>query len=98
MIDLGSVTKEYFGDLVGGVFSLETVPGVKLELVKVVPWGARLEGYQRDPFTLEFRGPAKLILPQGCHRLTHPDTGAFELFLVQTGGGSEGSSLEAVFS
>lgn len=98
MIDLGTVTKEYFEGLIGGTFTLETQPVVELTLMKVIPWGARLEGYARDPFTLEFRGPAGLRMPQRSYRMTHPETGGFEVFLVQTADGPDGASVEAVFS
>lgn len=98
MIDTGTVTREFFESLIGGVFTLETRPVVELKLVEAVASGARLEGAVREPFRLEFAGPAGLRMPQRIYRMEHPATGAIELFLVQTGDGPEGSRIEAVFS
>lgn len=52
----------------------------------------------RDPFTLTFRGAPKLRLPQGIYRLSNPQLGEMEIFLVQIAADETRSTFEAVFN
>lgn len=56
------------------------------------------EGATRDPFTLTFRGPAPLRLPQGIYRMTNAQLGEMEIFLVQSAADQTCSTFEAVFN
>jgi hypothetical protein len=56
------------------------------------------EGATRDPFTLTFRGPPPLRLPQGIYRMTNVQLGEMEIFLVQIAADQTSSTFEAVFN
>ena len=56
------------------------------------------EGAARDPFTLTFKGPPPLRLPQGIYRMTNPQLGEMEIFLVQIAADEDSSTFEAVFN
>jgi len=58
----------------------------------------RPEGATRDPFTLTFRGPPPLRLPQGIYRMTNTTLGEMEIFLVQIAADENCSTFEAVFN
>jgi hypothetical protein len=98
VIDAGALTREFFEDRIGEVFTLETQPVVELKLVKVVAWGPKPENGGREPFRLDFTGPAGLRMPQQIYRMTQSLVGTLELFLVQTGDAKDGSQIEAIFS
>lgn len=98
MIDAGALTREFFEGRIGEVFTLETQPVVELKLVEVVPWGPQPKDGGREPFRLDFIGPAGLRMPQQIYRLAHASIGTLELFLVQTGDAKDGSRVEAIFS
>jgi hypothetical protein len=52
----------------------------------------------RGPFSLVFRGPSDVLVPQRIYRVEHAELGAFELFLVPIGPDREGMRYEAVFT
>lgn len=52
----------------------------------------------RDPFTLTFRGPPPLRLPQGIYRMKNAQLGEIEIFLVQIAADQTSSTFEAVFN
>ena len=94
-----------FEPLVGERFEL-TLPDaepVPLELKEAGPVGElsvkqAAELGKRMPFSLVFRGPAELLLPQGIRTLSHPEIGELSLFLVQLDQTEEASLFEAVFT
>jgi hypothetical protein len=98
VIDAGELTREFFETKIGEVFTLGTQPVVELKLLEVVAWGAQLANGGRDPFRLEFTGPAGLRMPQQIYRMTLASGEAMELFLVQVADAPEGSRVEAIFS
>jgi uncharacterized protein DUF6916 len=55
-------------------------------------------GATRDPFTLTFRGPSELRLPQGIYRMSNAQLGEMEIFLVQIAADQTSSTFEAVFN
>jgi hypothetical protein len=52
----------------------------------------------REQFSLVFREPSGVVLPQMIYRVEHDELGAFELFLVPIGPDAEGMRYEAVFT
>jgi hypothetical protein len=52
----------------------------------------------REPFSLVFRGPAQMRLPQGIYKMNHAQLGEMEIFLVQIAADKTSSSFEAVFN
>ena len=105
-IMLDRVTVSEFAAHLGSRFGLEGSPeGVSdLELFKAEGLGYRgVPGGEasgrRESFSLRFRGPEDVVLPQGMYTLTHASLGTFELFLVPIGPGLQGGGLryEAIF-
>jgi hypothetical protein len=73
-----------------------------LELARVTQLGNSLEPVdakgRRNPFSIVFRGPKGVYLPQRIYRLEHDEMGAIEIFLVPIIPDEEGSRFEAVFA
>ena len=53
---------------------------------------------RRQPFSIVFRGPGDVLLPQRIYRIEHEEIGAFDLFLVPIGLDEEGLRYEAIFT
>ena len=68
-----------------------------LQLSEARRLGSRPESV-REPFSLVFRGPAQLLLPQGIYKMSNAQLGEMEIFLVQIAADQTGSSFEAVFN
>ncbi len=52
----------------------------------------------RSAFSLLFRGPEDILLPQRIYRLEHAEMGTFDLFLVPVGPDQSGQRYEAIFT
>jgi hypothetical protein len=94
--DLASLTAEDFRPLLGTRFGIAG-GSFETELIDVDDLGAAGSSGLRTPFSLIFRGPLELLLPQGIHRLEHEVLGVLELFLVPIGPDEAGMRYEAVF-
>ena len=99
---LENLVESDFSDLVGDKFLLcltgdESV-GVTLIEAKSLGSGKADDRTTRDPFSILFRGPKELNLPQAIYRLEHETLGSMDLFLVPIGPGDEGMDYEAVFT
>jgi Domain of unknown function (DUF6916) len=98
MLDLAKVRCADFAACVNQDFEIAT-QGAPLVLQL---FEARLrdapEGAERDPFTLTFRGPPPLRLPQGIYRMNNAQLGEMEIFLVQIAADENSSTFEAVFN
>jgi hypothetical protein len=103
-VDLGTVSRETFSDHVGSGFTLGaagegsegmTLP-VHLTSADAVGNGPADGG--RAPFSLMFSGPPEPIVPQGIYRLSHPELGALDLFLVPLAPDEDGARYQAVFT
>lgn len=97
---LESLTIADFAPRVGERFSIASADGgrpLDTELVEATPVGdARAGG--RVPFSLVFRGPTDVVLPQRIHHVGHPDLGTLDIFLVPIGPDGAGMRYEAIFS
>jgi hypothetical protein len=91
-------TAESMSSYVGDVFRVVVDEDLAFdtELIHVTP-GQGVEG-GRVPFSLVFRGPADLVVPQRTYRMEHPGLGAFEIFIVPIGPDEDGMGYEAVFT
>ncbi len=94
-----------FEGLIGQSFELRQEEGdpVALELTEAGPVGELSSRQAEDlgkrlPFSLVFRGPTELLLPQAIRTLRHPEIGELAVFLVQLDQNAEGSLFEAVFT
>ena len=98
MLDLAKVQCTDFAACVNQEFEIATSAGpLVLNLFEARPRD-RVPGAMRDPFTLTFRGPAPLRLPQGIYRMSNAQLGEMEIFLVQIAADQDSSTFEAVFN
>ncbi len=100
MTDLTNLTSDDFAPHAGSRFRLHAegaAEPLELELVEVTSGG---RGVRRDDraFSLVFRGPRGLYLPQRIYRLEHEALGTLEIFLVSIAPDPQGSCFEAVFT
>jgi hypothetical protein len=97
-MSLQDLTPVSFEALLNNRFQLH-VDGstLDLELFEV----ARLEehdGPRKQPFSVFFRGPRNVVLPQAIYRVEHERLGALDIFLVPIGPDGQGMRYEAVFN
>jgi Domain of unknown function (DUF6916) len=72
---------------------------IDLTLVSVTP--RKIEPHEQagmERFSAVFMGPLEIFLPQQTYRLSHPDMGEFDIFLVALGQEPEGFRYEAVYN
>lgn len=100
MTDLTDLTSDDFAPHAGSRFQLHAEGAAEplpLELVEVTPGGRGARRGNRA-FSLVFRGPRGLYLPQRIYRLEHDALGTIEIFLVSIAPDPQGSCFEAVFT
>jgi hypothetical protein len=99
MIDLAEVRCEQFTACLNQDFEITTEAGpVTLQLSEARLTGTHHAADTREPFSLVFRGPAPLRLPQGIYPMKNTQLGEMEIFLVQIAADKTSSSFEAVFN
>ena len=70
-----------------------------LTLVKVTELGeAAGETGRRRSFSLIFRGPLDMRLPQQIYLIIHPKLGSLQIFIVPIGPDQTGQRYEAIFN
>ena len=72
---------------------------IDLTLVSVTP--RKIEPHEQsgmERFSAVFKGPLEIFLPQQTYRLSHPEMGEFDIFLVAIGQESDGFQYEAVYN
>jgi hypothetical protein len=72
---------------------------IELTLVSVTP--RRIEPHEQEGmerFSAMFMGPLEVFLPQQTYRVSHPEMGEFDIFLVALGQEPEGFRYEAVYN
>lgn len=88
-----------FQPCVGDTFGVETGGGLlELTLTEATAGQWQPEGKTAFAFELIFTGPREPILPQAIYRMTHPDLGGVEIFIVPLKSEDEGTTYQAVFS
>jgi hypothetical protein len=94
---LEDLTKSMFAENVNSTFNLRQEVGepLALELVDIRE-GAPHPKFEQ--FSLYFRGPRAILLPQRTYELEHAELGAFLLFLVPIRQDEKGNYYEAAFS
>ncbi|MEY2562615.1 MAG: hypothetical protein QOH88_808 [Verrucomicrobiota bacterium] len=99
MLDLATVRCEQFTACLNQDFEIVAAAGpVTLQLSEARLTGTHHVADTREPFSLVFRGPAELRLPQGIYPIKHAQLGEMEIFLVQIAADKTSSSFEAVFN
>jgi len=97
MLDLAKVRCAEFAACVNQDFQIATSAGpMVVQLFEARSRPAPDDG--RDPFTLTFRGPPPLRLPQGIYKMSNAQMGEMEIFLVQIAADQDSSTFEAVFN
>ena len=74
---------------------------IELELVEVKSYVNKDKPGEQggmERFSIYFRGPAEIFLPQGMYQITHERMGDFDLFLVPIARQELGFRYEAVFN
>lgn len=72
---------------------------IDLTLVAVTPRHSNShEQAGMERFSAVFAGPRDLFLPQQTYRMTHPDMGEFDVFLVALGSEQDSFRYEAVYN
>jgi hypothetical protein len=72
---------------------------IDLTLISVTP--RKNESHEQagmERFSVIFRGPLEIFLPQQTYRVSHPDMGDFDIFLVALGQEPDGFKYEAVYN
>jgi hypothetical protein len=100
MPDLGEMTIEHFSGRVGETFTAVAEEDRTLTLTLRSADGLHAPpGDQgRTPFSLVFTDEAPDHVPQQTVAISHPELGAFPLFVVPLGPGPDGMRYEAVFT
>ena len=90
-------TKEEFAEHLNTKFHIPLQPSgaVELELMEVV---STLSTPRQEQFSIFFRGPANIYLPQRTYHMKHDAMGELDLFIVPIGRESDGFRYEAVFN
>jgi hypothetical protein len=98
MLDLAQVRHADFAACVNQDFEIATTGAPLVLQLSAAQTREKPEGATRDPFTLTFKGPPPLRLPQAIYRMTNAQLGEMEIFLVQIAADETGSTFEAVFN
>ena len=101
---LETFTVATFAEHLGERFQIypDSSSSIDMELIEATDLSERSgrtspEG-RRRPFSIVFRGPGNLLLPQRIYPMEHDIIGAFELFLVPIGPDAQGLRYEAIFT
>ncbi len=76
---------------------LEGLESMETELIEVTELGEVAPG-RRRAFSLVFRGPRQMVLPQRIYPVEHEVMGTLDLFLVPIGPDQIGMRYEAIFT
>ena len=99
MLELDKVRCAQFAACVNQNFEISTGDGpLAVKLSEARSLGTMDRGAAREPFSLTFRGPAQLRLPQGIYEMSNAQLGEMEIFLVQIAADQNSSTFEAVFN
>ncbi|PWV98846.1 hypothetical protein DFR52_104136 [Hoeflea marina] len=97
MPDLNDLDLETFQPLIGSGFTTALPWGaVTLVLREATAMGSGLR--HGGAFSLLFSGPGPDLIGQGVLRLTNPEIGSVDLFLVPVAQSAHGVDYEAVFT
>jgi hypothetical protein len=97
---MANLTLETFASVMRQSFDLTLGEGsLPLTLVEVQPLPVTpFPGMIRAPFSLLFRNPSQVVLPQKLYGLKNASLGRLEIFLVPVARDREGVLYQAVFN
>ena len=87
--------RAFFESRLGQTFQCEAL--AEVTLAECNPLAAHA-GTVREPFSLIFRGPAGVFLPQKIYTLSNESTEPIQIFLVPVGQDKDGFQYEALFN
>src|SRR5262245_31408240 len=94
MLDLP--TRDRFAPLLNSQFQLEHSNGsIDIELIEVSELRV---SRSNESFSLVFRGPGNILIPQAMYRFNHAALGVVDLFIVPIGRDEHGLYYEALFN
>lgn len=95
------LTLEQFAPYVGEDFVLpgdDDHPSILFKLIEATPLKHGYPGQKRPPFALAFRVASQAIYAQAIYRLTHPEAGTHDFFLVPSGQNDNGTEYYSTFN
>jgi hypothetical protein len=98
---LERLTHHDFQPYLGQIFHIhrDDAEEIEVQLTTLTELGADPPSdATRRPFSLIFRGPPDLMLPQRIYHLEHAELGHLDIFLVPIGPDQEGMQYEALFA
>ena len=101
---LESLQSSDFTPLLNQTFRIRTAANelLDVELVEVTEMGSGTAGCgnapERRPFSIVFRGPMDVLIPQNIYEIEHEKLGTISLFMVPIGPDQKGMRYEAVFA
>ena len=78
---------------------LESPKPIEIKLISVTP--RKIEPHEQagmERFSVVFASPADIFLPQNTYRITHPEMGELDVFLVPIKQEADGFRYEAVYN
>ena len=97
---LEKVTRSVFSEALNTTFRVK-IDGerpIDLSLIEASDLKQPGDLGRKDPFSLIFRGPADLVLPQQTYHMENDKVGKMEIFIVPVGTDDKGTLYQAVFS
>ena len=97
----GNATVDDFSGLVGKRFSMRTEGGIAshIKLIEAnSPKGRRAPRFRREHFSIVFDVPDNIKLTDGLYRVSHPQIGTMDLFMVPVDQPEKHNRLEAIFA
>jgi hypothetical protein len=94
-------TAEEFGQYLNTPFRLQVNAPKPIDITLVGVESRPLDPTEEagmERFSVFFSSPLEFLLPQGTYRVTHPQMGEFDLFLVAVGQEADGYRYEAVYN
>ena len=91
------LTRDAFADLLNAKFHIHATPEhtIEAELMEVTE--VTKTAYN-ESFSIFFRVPTGIYLPQHLYKMENSSLGSFELFLVPVGKNEQGIKYEALFN
>ena len=97
----GNATVDDFSGLVGKRFSMRTEDGItsQIKLIETnSPKSRRAPRFRREHFSIVFDVPDNIKLAHGLYRVSHPQIGTMDLFMVPVDLPEKHNRLEAIFA
>jgi hypothetical protein len=100
---LDQLSRSTFAEFVGSMFRMEidgerAVDVELIECTSLASTGPKRGEANREPFSLIFRAPLEVRVPQRIYRISREKIPAIDIFLVPIGPDERGMRYEAIFT